>query len=142
MHNSPSTRSEFSVCYAITTRWNDNDIYGHVNNVTYYSFFDTAVNRFLIEQGGLNIHEDNIVAFVVSSRCDYHSPVAYPENIEVGIQVKKLGNSSVTYRLAIFKPSENVAIASGEFVHVFVNRQTNKSVSIPENIRSALTQLV
>lgn len=141
MRNELIIRTDFSTLYPITTRWNDNDIYGHVNNVSYYSFFDTAVNRFLIEEGQLNIHQDNIVAFVVNSKCDYFNPVAYPENIEVGIQVGKLGNSSVTYRLAIFKQSEKVAIACGEFVHVFVDKHTNKSVPIPTRIRLALDQL-
>lgn len=131
-------RDAFCVFYPITTRWADNDIYGHINNVVYYSFFDTVVNRFLIEQAGLNIQEDETVAFVVQSHCDYVSPLAYPDSIEIGLGVEKLGTSSVTYCLGVFKKDANAASAHGGFVHVFVDRNTNKSVSIPDHLRRAL----
>lgn len=140
--NTRLNRNQYRVFYPITTRWSDNDIYGHVNNVTYYSYFDSAVNRYLIEHGKMNIHSSAIVAFVVSSQCQYLAPVAYPDDIEVGILVKKLGNSSVTYGVAIFKSGENNAVAYGDFVHVFVEREKNKSVGIPSQIRSALARLV
>ena len=122
----------------ITTRWHDNDIYGHVNNVTYYSYFDTAANKYLIEEGGLNIQTADVVGFVVSSNCRYLAPISYPENIDVGFRVNRLGSSSVEYGLAIFKEGENQAAAHGSFTHVFVNRATNKSVPIPALIKSAL----
>ncbi len=131
-------RDAFCVFYPITTRWADNDIYGHINNVVYYSYFDTVVNRFLIEQAGLNIQEDEIVAFVVQSHCDYLSPLAYPDSIEIGLGVEKLGTSSVTYCLGVFKKGANTASAHGGFVHVFVDKITNKSVSIPVHLRRAL----
>ena len=135
-------RSDYKKFVPITTRWMDNDIYGHVNNVTYYSYFDSAVNRHLIEEGGLDIHDAPIVGFVVNSHCNYLAPIAYPDAIEVGLRVNKLGNSSVTYGVAIFKEGEEQACAFGDFIHVFVERAANKSVPIPEPIRNALAQLV
>src|SRR5690606_39574519 len=89
--------------HPITTRWHDNDIYGHINNVTYYAYFDSAVNSWLINEGGLDIHRGQQVAFVVSSGCDYFAPIAFPERIEIGVRVAKLGNSSVHYQLAVFR---------------------------------------
>lgn len=126
----------------ITTRWHDNDVYGHVNNVTYYSYFDSAVNAYLIEVGGLDIHGGEVVGFVVSSSCDYFASIAFPDAIEVGLRVGKLGNSSVQYELAVFKATEDEACAAGRFVHVFVDRRSNRPVPIPEALRSALARLV
>lgn len=134
-------RDYYKVFYPITTRWDDNDIYGHINNVRFYSFFDSAVNRFLIEEGGLNVHRDNVVGYVVESKCQYHSPVAYPEAIEVGITIGKLGNRSVSYQVAVFKQGEQLASANGYFVHVFVDRQSNQSVPVPPSISMALETL-
>lgn len=138
----PVQRSDYKRFFPIITRWMDNDIYGHVNNVTYYSYFDSAVNRYLIEEGGLNIHDAPVVGFVVNSHCNYLAPIAYPDAIEVGLRVNKLGNSSVTYGVAIFKEGEEKACAYGDFIHVFVERAANKSVAIPEGIRNALAELV
>jgi len=138
----PTARSDYQRFYPIITRWMDNDIYGHVNNVTYYSYFDSAVNRYLIEEGGLDIHDAPIVGFVVNSHCNYLAPIAYPDAIEVGLRVNKLGNSSVTYGVAIFKEGEAQACAYGDFIHVFVERAANKAVAIPDGIRNALAQLV
>ena len=135
-------RSDYRHFQPITTRWHDNDVYGHVNNVTYYSFFDSAVNTYLIEVGGLDIHNGNVVGFVVSSSCDYFASIAFPERIEIGLRVGKLGNSSVQYELAIFKLGEEQACAAGRFVHVFVDRQSNRPVSIPESLRAALARLL
>ncbi|MDB6142815.1 MAG: putative thioesterase [Pseudomonas sp.] len=135
-------RTDYRHFQPITTRWHDNDIYGHVNNVTYYSFFDSAVNSYLIERGGLDIHDGEVVGFVVSSSCDYFASIAYPDLIEVGVRVGKLGNSSVQYELAVFKAGEEDACAAGRFVHVFVDRATNRPVPIPGNLRKALQQLV
>lgn len=136
-----SLRAHYRVFYPITTRWMDNDLFGHVNNVTYYSFFDTAVNRYLIEQGGFNIHDAPIVGYVVHSNCQYRAAIAYPEQIEVGIRLIKLGNSSVTYGVAIFKEGDPNVCAIGEFVHVFVDRSTERPVPIPEPLRQALADL-
>lgn len=135
-------RADYRHFQPITTRWHDNDIYGHVNNVTYYSFFDSAVNGYLIERGGLDIHDGEVVGFVVSSSCDYFASIAYPELIEVGLRVGKLGNSSVQYELAVFKAGEHEACAAGRFVHVFVDRASNQPVAIPAGLREAMEQLV
>jgi acyl-CoA thioester hydrolase len=131
-------RCDYRHFYPITTRWSDNDLYGHVNNVVYYSYFDSAANRYLIEEGGLDIHEGDIVGFVVSSGCDYHAPIAYPDRIEAGLRVDRLGNSSVQYGIAIFRAGEAAAVAHGHFVHVFVDRASNRSVAIPPHLRQAL----
>ena len=137
----PINRADYRLFYPITTRWMDNDIYGHVNNVTYYSYFDSAVNRYLIEAGGLDIHNAPVVGFVVNSSCQYRKPIAYPDKIEAGLRVNKLGNSSVTYGVGIFREGEDDACAFGDFVHVFVNRAENKSVAMPAPIRTALEKL-
>ncbi|MDD1966422.1 acyl-CoA thioesterase [Pseudomonas putida] len=134
-------RTDYRHFQPVTTRWHDNDIYGHVNNVTYYSFFDSTVNSYLIERGGLDIHEGSVVGFVVSSACDYFASIAYPDLIEVGLRVGKLGNSSVQYELAIFRAGEEEACAAGRFVHVFVDRQSNQPVAIPAEMRQALEHL-
>ncbi len=134
-------RNDFPVFYSISTRWMDNDVYGHVNNVTYYSYFDSAINRYLIEEGGLDIHSANVVGYVVSSNCQFRKPVAYPDAVEAALRVAKTGNSSVTYELAIFKQGENEASALGQVVHVFVDQKTNKPTSIPEQIRAALVRI-
>ena len=104
-------RSDYAHFQPISTRWHDNDLYGHVNNVTYYSYFDSAVNAYLIEVGGLDIHNGEVVGFVVSSACDYFASIAFPERIEIGLRVGKLGNSSVQYELAVFKAGEAEACA-------------------------------
>jgi acyl-CoA thioester hydrolase len=134
-------RADYRVFYPITTRWMDNDIYGHVNNVTYYSYFDSAANRYLIEEGGLDITDGHIVGYVVNSGCQYHAPITYPEQIEAGLRVDRLGNSSVQYGIAIFREGEDAAAAHGHFVHVFVDRQANRSVPIPAPLRAALERL-
>ncbi|MDP3813878.1 thioesterase family protein [Pseudomonas sp.] len=135
-------RRDYRHFQPLSTRWHDNDIYGHVNNVTYYSFFDSAVNSYLIEVGGLDIHNGDVVGFVVSSSCDYFASIAFPERIEIGLRVGKLGNSSVQYELAVFKAGEEEACAAGRFVHVFVDRASNRPVSIPQALRGALTALL
>lgn len=134
-------RDDYRHFQPITTRWHDNDIYGHVNNVTYYSFFDSAMNIYLIEKGGLDIHDGEVIGFVVSSSCDYFAPIAYPEIIEVGLRVAKLGNSSVQYQLAIFRLGETQACAVGKMVHVFVERASNRPIPIPASLRMALEAL-
>ena len=142
MPDSVPQRADYLHFQPIITRWHDNDVYGHVNNVTYYSFFDTAVNTYLIEQGGLDIHDGKVVGFVVSSACDYFASIAFPERIEIGLRVGKLGNSSVQYELAVFKAGEDDACAAGRFVHVFVERGSNQPVAIAGMLREALQRLV
>jgi acyl-CoA thioester hydrolase len=142
MAESTPQRADYRHFQPITTRWHDNDIYGHVNNVTYYSFFDSAVNSYLIEHGGLDIHDGEVVGFVVSSSCDYFASIAYPDLIEIGLRVGKLGNSSVQYELAVFKIGEEEACAAGRFVHVFVDRASNQPVPIPARLRGAMQLLL
>ncbi len=131
-------RSGYKYFADITTRWMDNDIYGHVNNVVYYSYFDSVANQYLIEQGGLDIHSAEIIGFVVASSCEYKSPVAYPQKLEAGFRVNRLGNSSVEYGIGIFVQGQAEASAQGTFTHVFVDRNSDKSVPIPAQIRAAL----
>ena len=139
MRDSP--RSAWPHFLSIQTRWMDNDVYGHVNNVQYYSYFDTAVNQFLIERGVLDIHQGEIVGFVVDSGCSYFSPVAFPDVVHVGIRVAKLGNSSVRYELALYRNDEPLPSAAGHFVHVYVDRPSGKSVPIPAKVRELLQTL-
>ncbi|GAB4428770.1 MAG: thioesterase family protein [Turneriella sp.] len=136
-----SRRPDYRFFAPITTRWADNDIYGHVNNVVYYSYFDSVANLYLIESAGLKIHSDNVVGFVVSSGCNYHAPVAYPEKLEGGLRVNRISGSSVEYGIAIFRPGEELAVADGFFTHVFVDRATGKPVRIPDSIRAALKKI-
>ena len=134
-------RSDYFFFAPITTRWMDNDVYGHINNVTYYSYFDTVVNSYLIAQGGLDIHKGDTVGFVVNSGCSYFSPIAYPDNIEGALRINKLGNSSVEYAIAIFKQGSPTAVAQGHFVHVFVDRESNTPCPIPAQLRAALQKI-
>ncbi|MEP6569726.1 MAG: thioesterase family protein [Acidobacteriota bacterium] len=136
------TRDEYAHFLALPTRWMDNDIYGHVNNALYYAFFDTAINEYLIAEGGLDIHAGAVVAFAAESQCQYLQPLAFPGVIEIGLRVGKLGNSSVRYELGIFKQGERSAAAAGYFVHVFVDRETQKPLAMPATIRAALERLV
>jgi len=136
------TRKDFGFFLPITTRWMDNDIYGHVNNVTYYSYFDTVANTYLIEQGGLDIHNGDTIGFVVNSHCNYHDAVAYPEKIEGALRVNRLGNSSVEYGIGIFKEGSDEASANGTFTHVFVKRENQRPTPIPAQLRTALEKLL
>ena len=135
------TRDRYPHFLSIQTRWSDNDIYGHVNNVTYYSYFDTVVNCFLIDQGGLDIETDSVIGMAVETMCKFNKPLAYPEILEAGLRVGKLGNSSVRYEIGIFQEGAAEAAAMGHFVHVFVDRATGKPAPIPDAIRSALEQI-
>ncbi len=128
--------------HTITTRWRDNDVYGHVNNVVYYSWFDTAVNGYLVEQGVLDFATGGIVGLVVETQCNYYQPVAFPDQIIAGVSVAKIGNSSVRYEVGIFRNEKTVASASGHFVHVYVDAQTRKPQSLPEEFRKVLQKLV
>jgi acyl-CoA thioester hydrolase len=135
-------RTDYLHFQPISTRWSDNDIYGHVNNVAYYSYFDSVANHFLISEGGLDIHEGEIIGLVVSSGCHYHAALAYPDKLEAGLRVNRLGNSSVEYGLAIFREGEEMAAAEGHFIHVFVDRISRRPTPIPELLRSALKTLL
>jgi acyl-CoA thioester hydrolase len=141
----PHRRADYPHTLPIATRWMDNDVYGHVNNVVYYSYFDTVINRWLIEEGGLDIHHADVIGLCVDSRCAYFEPVAFPDALEAGLRVAHLGRSSVRYEIAIFKVGKaggDAAVAQGEFVHVFVERAARRSVAIPEPLRAALARLV
>lgn len=133
--------SSYPYVTAITTRWSDNDIYGHINNVAYYSFFDTAANHYLIHEGGLDIARGDVIGLVVESHCNYHAPLAYPTRLRAGVRADKLGNRAVTYGIAIFDDRDERAAAHGTFVHVFVDRQTRTPVPIPPSLRSALERI-
>jgi acyl-CoA thioester hydrolase len=135
------TIDEYPYVIDITTRWMDNDVYGHVNNVTYYSYFDTAANSFLIERGGLDIHDADVIGLVVESACSYHAPVAFPDRLRAGVRVDKLGNRAVTYGIGIFTADSDEAVANGHFVHVFVERESRTSTAIPDRIRTALESI-
>jgi len=135
-------RADYFYYVPITTRWSDNDIYGHVNNVVYYSYFDTTANNFLIHEAGLDIHQDGVVGFVVNSGCDYYAPIAYPDELEGGLRINKLGNRSVEYGIAVFKKGKDTPVAEGHFVHVFVDQSSNDAVEIPTKIKSAFEALM
>lgn len=137
-----ASRGDFPHFLAIPTRWMDNDTYGHVNNVNYYSYFDTAVNRYLIDQGVLNIHASDVVGFVVETGCSYFSSLSFPDTVHAGVRVTKLGNTSVRYEVALFRNDEPQPSAAGQFVHVYVNRQTGQPTPIPAPVRDALAALV
>ncbi len=136
------TRDEYPRFTTLQLRWMDNDVYGHVNNALYYGFFDTAINQYLIAEGGLDIANSAVIAFTVESQCQYLRPISFPGAIDVGLRVGKLGNSSVRYELAIFKQDEMAAAAAGYFVHVFVERATQRPTPMPSAIRVALEQLL
>ncbi|MDA3920673.1 MAG: thioesterase family protein [Salinisphaera sp.] len=138
----PPIRADYRWFCDMPTRWMDNDVYGHVNNVTYYSYFDTAANRYLIEAGGLDIHATPVVGFVVESTCRYMAPVAFPQALIVGVRVDQLTAKSVTYGIGIFADGADTASAAGEFVHVFVARASGRAASIPDDIHSALERIV
>lgn len=131
-------RKNYRFIFPIQTRWADNDMYGHVNNVTYYSYFDTAANALLIQKAGFDIQNSPVIGLVVNSACSFMQELTYPEIIEVGVAVSKLGNTSLTYDLAIFKQGQEEAAAQGHFVHVFVQRGDKKSTPIPSAMRDAL----
>jgi acyl-CoA thioester hydrolase len=135
-------RGDYRHFLAIPTRWMDNDSYGHVNNVTYYSYFDTAVNEHLIRAGGLDIVRDPVIGIVVETACTFHRSLAFPEVIDAGLRVTKLGGSSVVYRIGLFRQGEDEAAATGRFVHVWVDRATQRPAGVPPRIRAALVPLL
>ena len=135
-------RDDYRAFLTIPTRWMDNDVYGHVNNVVYYAYFDTAVNEHLIRAGGLDIERDPVVGLVVETSCRYDRPVAFPDVLEAGLRVDKVGRSSVVYAIGLFKAGETAPAAEGRFVHVWVERASNRPVPVPDRIRAALQPLM
>lgn len=137
----PLPASAFPHFSDITTRWNDNDAYGHVNNVVYYEYFDTAVNAYLIAQGALDIMNGKVIGLMVETHCNYFAPIAFPDRIRAGLRVTRLGKSSVTYEIGIFRNDEMIASAQGHVVHVYVDRASNKPVPLPDVLKRALERL-
>ncbi|MGQ3045527.1 MAG: acyl-CoA thioesterase [Niveispirillum sp.] len=136
------TRADFRHFRRLDTRWMDNDVYGHVNNVTYYSYFDTAVNAYLIEKGVLDIHGGGTIGLVVETGCRYFASVAFPDILEAGVKVAHLGNSSVRYEVGIFREGADSAAAAGHFIHVYVDRDSRRPVTLPADLRGVLEGLV
>ena len=134
-------RRHYKAWRPIATRWMDNDVYGHVNNVVYYSFFDTAVNATLIEKGVLDIHGGQTIGLVIETQCNYFAPLAFPQTIEAGIRVAKLGTSSVRYEVGLFAEGEPLTAAKGHFVHVYVDRETRRPVPLPAPLKQFLETL-
>ena len=138
----PEGRDAYKAFRPITTRWMDNDVYGHVNNVVYYSWFDTAVNATLIEKGVLDIHGGQTIGLVIETQCNYFAPLAFPQTVEAGIRVAKLGGSSVRYEVGLFAQGEAMTAAAGHFVHVYVDRDTRRPVPVPAPLRAVLEKLL
>jgi acyl-CoA thioester hydrolase len=137
----PEARSAYRHFTSLSTRWMDNDAYGHVNNVVYYSWFDTAVNALLIERGALDIHQGQTIGFVVETQCNYFAPIAFPQTVEAGIRVAQAGRSSVRYEIALFAEGADTAAAQGHFVHVYVDRVTQRPVPLPEALQRVVDSL-
>jgi acyl-CoA thioester hydrolase len=137
----PELRGAYKVLRSISTRWMDNDAYGHVNNVVYYSWFDTAVNAYLIEAGVLDVARGATIGLVVETQCNYFAPLAFPQMVEAGIRVAKLGTSSVRYEVGLFAQGESLTAAKGHFVHVYVDRATRRPVVLPTELRLVLETL-
>ncbi len=140
MTDAPPSRDEYPHFRTIPTRWKDNDIYGHVNNVEYYSYFDTIINQYLIEAGGLDIHAGETIGVCAESHCRFLAAIAFPDPVEAGLRVGRLGNSSVRYEIGLFDP-DGSPLAEGWFVHVFVDRESRRPAGMPDPIRSALEKL-
>jgi acyl-CoA thioester hydrolase len=134
-------RSAYPHFQAITTRWMDNDVYGHVNNVVYYSYFDTVVNTYLIRQGVLDLEAGGTIGLVIETQCNYFSSLSFPDTVMAGMRVARLGTSSVRYEVGLFSGDNEIAAAQGHFVHVYVDRVTRRPVALPESLRSALLPL-
>ncbi|WP_029461774.1 acyl-CoA thioesterase [Serpentinimonas barnesii] len=138
----PLARTEFRHFVPIQTRWMDNDIYGHANNVVYYSWFDTAVNGYLIERGVLDIHAGAVIGLVIETQCNYFAPLAFPEAVEAGLRVAHLGRSSVRYQVGLFARGSDRCAAAGHFVHVYVDRASRRPVPLPADLQAVLTGLL
>jgi acyl-CoA thioester hydrolase len=137
----PAPRSAYRVFREIGTRWMDNDAYGHVNNVVYYSWFDTVVNAHLIESGALDIHRGDTIGLVIETQCNYFSALEFPQTVEAGLRVAHVGTSSVRYEVGLFAPGEPMTAAKGHFVHVYVDRETRRPKALHERLRTVLDAL-
>jgi acyl-CoA thioester hydrolase len=137
----PAARGAYPSFLAIPTRWMDNDTYGHVNNVTYYSYFDTVVNEHLVREGGLDIRAADAIGIVVETACRFHKPLSFPDCIDAGLRVARIGHSSVAYEIGLFRGGDDDAAATGRFVHVWVDRATRRPIAVPARIRAALEPL-
>jgi acyl-CoA thioester hydrolase len=137
----PEHRSAYKVFRAISTRWMDNDAYGHVNNVIYYSWFDTAVNAYLIEQSVLDVEHGQTIGLVIETQCNYFLPLAFPQSVDAGIRVARLGKSSVRYEVGLFAAGAELTAAKGHFVHVYVDRETRRPTTLPEPLKIVLEKL-
>ncbi|HXF16579.1 MAG TPA: thioesterase family protein [Burkholderiales bacterium] len=138
----PELRHTYRHFQAIPTRWADNDVYGHVNNVVYYSYFDTVVNQYLIEQRVLDVPTSTVIGLVVETQCEYFAPLSFPDVVHAGLRVAKLGNSSVRYEIGLFRNDENEASAQGYFVHVYVDRASRNPIAVPSGMRLVLQKLL
>jgi acyl-CoA thioester hydrolase len=138
----PDPRSAYRHFRAISTRWMDNDVYGHVNNVVYYSYFDTVVNQYLIDARVLDIERSPVIGLVVETQCNYFSPLTFPDTVHAGLRVARLGSSSVRYEVGLFRNDESAASAQGHFVHVYVDRASRRPAALPDELRSALGALL
>jgi len=138
----PQPRSHYRAFRSIGTRWADNDVYGHVNNVVYYSWFDTAVNAHLIEHGALDIEHGAVIGLVVETQCHYFAPLSFPQTVQAGLRVAQLGRSSVRYEVGLFAQDAELAAACGHFVHVYVDRRTRRPVNLPEALKKTLESLL
>jgi acyl-CoA thioester hydrolase len=137
----PEPRDNYRAFHDITTRWEDNDVYGHVNNVVYYSWFDSAVNAYLIERGALDIHGGPVIGLVVETQCNYFAPIEFPQRVEAGVRVANIGRSSVRFEVGIFVKGESRTAAKGHFVHVYVDRGNRRPTALPDNLRTVLEAL-
>ena len=138
----PPERSAYAHLSPVETRWMDNDVYGHVNNVVYYALFDTVINRYLIAEGGLDIHGGDVIGLAVETQCSFVGSVRFPDALTAGLRVAHLGTSSVRYEVGIFLADEPTARAHGRFTHVFVDRATRRPIALPAKLRAALERLV
>ena len=138
----PALRDSYRHFQAIPTRWADNDVYGHVNNVVYYSFFDTVVNQYLIEQRALDLAKSTVIGLVVETQCEYFAPLSFPDVVHAGLRVAKVGKSSVRYEIGLFRNEETTSSAQGYFVHVYVDRASRRSTAVPATMRAAVEKLL
>jgi acyl-CoA thioester hydrolase len=138
----PTKRADYPHFLSINTRWSDNDIYGHVNNVVYYSYFDTVVNEYLIREGALDLEAGKTIGLVVETHCSYFASLAFPQRIDAGLRVTRLGSTSVRYEVGIFSEKSAQPAAQGHFVHVYVDRDTRRPVPLPDALVAALKPLV
>src|ERR687890_636331 len=138
----PEVRQRYPHFLRVPTRWMDNDVYGHVNNVVYYSYFDTVVNEYLISSGSLDIERSRVIGLVVETRCRFFKPITFPDTVHAGLRVARLGNSSVRYEIGLFRNDEETAAAQGHFVHVYVDRESRQATALPSQMRAALEKIL